>query len=335
LEDDFHETLTAEKLFEIVGVAPYEGLKKWEPTKYDDAFNDYVRREGGAALESACESFPAPIAIALYRSLNSARNEHERLLHFRDAAEAMILVLLAIVTGECRLRGLKLTGVTFPNGKGNQEVLTAAKFVTDSVARRLGILDGIASWAATQPALVCSGKLPIDSIRRLNDLKDIRNDFSHLQAMSEPEAELTCRDMKEQLADAVLAFSWLGEAQLTTYVEPETGNPGMARFELLRGHSQSIAIKGKGVSPATMTKCLGIIKDHLPRPFFYMDGEILEATPFLHTLLKGHRRHVLMMKKRLPDSSDILYEVAGEREEMKVPGSAALVQSDVLDQLFA
>src|SRR5438105_13995800 len=83
--------------FEVDGVplSPAEALEKCRPDQYQIALTEYARREGESALENACDTFPAPVAIALYRALNSAANEHERLLHFRDTAEALILVLLA------------------------------------------------------------------------------------------------------------------------------------------------------------------------------------------------------------------------------------------------
>src|SRR5262249_129258 len=148
--------------------------------------------------------FPAPIAIALYRALHSASNEHERLMHFRDTAEALILVLLAVVVGECRAKGVSLKGLTFPNPSGKPEELTAKKLLSDSVAHRLAMLDGILSGLASHPDPICVRKIPLDAVRRLNEFKDVRNDFSHYQTMAEPEAALICQDLREQLADAML-----------------------------------------------------------------------------------------------------------------------------------
>src|SRR5438045_3814861 len=69
--------------FEVDGIPlhPAEALEKCRPDQYQTALTEYVRREGEAALEDAYDSFPSPVAIALYRALNSASNEHERLLH--------------------------------------------------------------------------------------------------------------------------------------------------------------------------------------------------------------------------------------------------------------
>jgi hypothetical protein len=197
--------------FEVDGIPlkPAEALEKCRPDQYQIALTEFARREGEAALENACDTFPAPVAIALYRALNSASNEHERLMHFRDAAEALILVLLAVVVGECRAKGVKFKGMTFPSPSGRPEELTAKKLLTDSVAHRLAMLDGILSGLAGRTDLLCVQRIPTEAVRRLGEFKDIRNDFSHYQAMSEPEAALVCQDLREQLADALLAFEWL------------------------------------------------------------------------------------------------------------------------------
>src|SRR5262245_11133158 len=62
--------------FEVDGIAlkPAEALEKCRPDQYQIALTEYARREGDAALENACQTFPAPVAIALYRGLNSAAN---------------------------------------------------------------------------------------------------------------------------------------------------------------------------------------------------------------------------------------------------------------------
>src|SRR5262249_37246604 len=109
--------------FEVDGVplSPAEALERCRPDKYQIGLTEYAQREGEAALKNACDNFPAPIAIALYRALYSADNEHERLLHFRDTAEALMLVLLAVVVAECRGKGVKLKGLKFPGPNGKLE----------------------------------------------------------------------------------------------------------------------------------------------------------------------------------------------------------------------
>src|SRR5262249_23548066 len=161
------------------------------------------------------DTFPSPVAIALFRALYTADNEHERLLHFRDTAEALILMLLAVIVAECRGKGVKLTGLEFPAPKtGKPEKLSAQKLFDDSVAHRLGMLDGLLSGLAGHVGLLCTQRFPLDAVKRLSELNEIRNDFSHYQTKAEPEARLICQDMREQLADAILAFEWLGEIKL-------------------------------------------------------------------------------------------------------------------------
>src|SRR5262249_1980076 len=114
-----------------VSFSPPEAPPKSPPDKYEAARTGYAHRERRAGLENACDTFPSPVGIALYRALNSASNEHERLLHFRDTAEALILVLLAVVVAECRGKGVKLKGLMFPNPSGKPEEFTAKKLLND------------------------------------------------------------------------------------------------------------------------------------------------------------------------------------------------------------
>src|SRR5262249_13829723 len=153
--------------FEVDGVplSPAEVLEKCRPEEYKRALTEYARREGDAALENACDTFPAPVAIALYRALRRADSEHERLLHFRDTAEALILVLLAVVIGECRAKAVKLRGRKFPGPNGNSEDFSAKKLLTFSVAHRLAMLDGLLSSLANEPGVVCAQKIPPDAVK--------------------------------------------------------------------------------------------------------------------------------------------------------------------------
>jgi hypothetical protein len=336
LEERFHDELTAEKVFETTGVTPAEGLKKWEPSKYDEAFTDYARTEGNAALERAWESFPAPIAIPLFRALNSAENEHERLLHFRDAAEGLVVVLLSLVLSESRAKGFKLTGLTYPNPSGVQEAFTARKLVTDSVAHRLAMLEGLLTGLASNRILACVRRIPIDAVRRLSELNGIRNDFSHYEAMTELEAAKVCQDVREQLVDAALAFEWLAEVELVTFAGAVTGKPGTAKLELHNGSTHNKNLKERSLHSAALLKCLGTSAEHLSRPFFHCDGELFDATPYLHTDVnaRGNRRHIWIFKRRFAQITTLEFQIVGEREIKQVVESATTVEVAVLDALF-
>jgi hypothetical protein len=324
--------------FEVDGIPlqPAEALEKCRPDQYQIALTEYARREGEDALENACSAFPAPIAIPVYRALNSAENEHQRLLFFRDAAEALIVTLLAVILGECRAKSIKLIGVTFPNPRGERENLSAKKLLADSVAHRLAMLDGLLAGLSGNPTLVCATRIPLDAVRRLTDLNDIRNDFSHYETMTELEAAKVCQEMREQIADALLAFEWLAETELVTFAGTVTGRPGVAKFEVHSCSTQNKNLKERTLQKAELDKCLGIVADHLSRPLFHCNGEVYEATPYFHTELnpKGHRRHVWLFKRRIWHSSETEFQVVGEREVTKVIDSVAMVESTVLDGLF-
>jgi len=324
--------------FEVDGIAlqPAEALEKCRPDQYHIALTEYARRQGEEALENACNEFPAPIAIPVYRALNSAENELQRLFHFRDTAEAIIVVLLAVILGKCRTRGVKLTGTTFPSPRGTPETLTARKLLTDSVAHRLAILDGLLTALTGKADLVCIAHIPLDAVRRLSDLNDIRNDFAHYEAMTELEAAKVCQEMQEQIADALLAFEWLAETELVTFSGAVTGKPGIAKFEVHSGSTQNKNIKEPKLEGAALGRCLGIVTDHLSRPLFQCNGDVFEATPYFHTETdpRGHRRRLWLYKRRIWHSSETEFQVIGEREIRKVTDTVA-VELKVLDELFS
>jgi hypothetical protein len=339
LERRFHDFLAAEQdEFQVAGVAlsPAEALQKCKPDKYEVALTEYAQREGEEALENACGAYPAPIAIPLFRALNSADNEHERLLHFRDTAEALIVVLLSLVVSECRSKGVKLTRLTYPNPGGVQESFTGRKLITDSVAHRLAMLEGLLNGLSSHANLVCVQQIPVDAVRRLSELNGIRNDFSHYEAMTETEAAKVCQDVREQLADAVLAFELLADVELVTFVGAVTGKPGVARFELHTGSTQNKNLKERTLPSACLAKCLGITADQLSRPLFHCEGELMEATPYLHTEVnaRGNRRNIWMFKRRFAQVTTIEFQIVGEREIKQIVESAATVEVAVLDELF-
>jgi hypothetical protein len=325
--------------FEVDGIplSPAEALQKCRPDQYQSALTEYARHEGEAALESACESFPAPIALALYRALYAADSEHERLLHYRDTAEALILVLLAITIGECRGKGVKLSGLQFPGPNGNLEDFTAKKLVNESVAHRLAMLEGLLSGLAGNAALACPRRFSQDAVKRLSELNDIRNDFSHYQTKAEPAARLICQDMREQLADAMLAFEWLSETRLVTFAGAVTGKPNVARLEVQAGNGQNRPKPEFTLAASAMQKCQSIVTDQLDRPMFHWDGQLFEATPFLHTKLTTNslRRHIWLLRRRFHQADQFQFEIAGEGGELQVlPDSAPTVEFRVLEELF-
>jgi len=346
LERRFHDFLAAEHdPFQVAGVplSPAEALQKCNPEKYDNALTDYARSEGEAALEKACEVFPAPIAIPLFRALNSAENEHERLLHFRDTAESLTVVLLAVIVGECRTRGIKLDAITFPSARGGREDLVTKKtgskgkkLLTDRVADRLAILDGLLDELSGGSTIVCVSRIPLDAVRRLSELNDIRNDFSHYEAMTEHEAAKVCQEVREQIADAVLAFECLADTELVTFAGAVTGRPNVAKFEVHSGSTQNKNLKQRPLQGGAFTKCLGIVADHLHRPLFHCEGELFDATPFFHTELnpRGHRRHLWLFKRRVWHSGENEFQVVGERELRVIADADLTIDHRVLDELF-
>lgn len=324
--------------FEVDGVAlqPAEALEKCRPDQYHIALTEYARRQGEEALENACDSFPAPIAVALYRGLNSTDRPHERLGHYRDAAESLLLFLIALVVGECRAKSVKLSGFTYPSPTNPKEKLTARKLLQDSIAHRLGIVDGILSGLSGHKGLLCLENLPLDAIRRLGELNDIRNDFSHYQTMSEPAADLVCQDMREQLADAVIAFEWLAETELVTFDAAVTGKPNVGKFELHMGHSRNRTLRERALSPNVLMKCMNIPMPELSRPLVHCCGEVFELTPYLHTERKGHGRYIWLFKKYVGAANQFRFELAGEEgEPREVVDSPATVEFKVMDELFA
>jgi hypothetical protein len=196
------------------------------------------------------------------------------------------------------------------------------------------MMDGVLSGLAAGASLTCVQRISPDAVRRLNEFRDIRNDFSHYQAMSEPEAAQVCQDLREQLADAMLAFDWLADTELVIFNQAVAGKPTVARFELHNGNSQNKPFKERTLTAAALGRCLGLTAAQLHRPLFHCAGDVFEATPYLHSALttKGHRRHIWLLRRAR--GSDIEFEVAGEREVCTVADSAATVELDVLEELF-
>lgn len=341
LERQYREVYLPEMhdAFEVDGVplSPAEALEKCRPDEYQIALMEYARREGELALQNACDHFPFPVAIALNRGLKAAPNEHQRLLHFRDTAEALILVLLAVVVGECRAKGVKLKGVKYPDPTGKQVDLTAAKLLNGSVAHRLGMLEGILQSLPNDGTLACVEEIHVEAVRRLAEFNGIRNDFSHYETMSEHEAGLVCLDLKEQLADAMVAFEWLAKTELAVFVNAVSGKPNMAKFELHAGHADGMPLEERLLIGPALLKCLGIVREQLARPLFHFDGDVFEATPFLHTELhaNGHRRHIWVLRRHFPKTGEFEFEIVGEREKPRpISDSPTTVELKSLEGLF-
>lgn len=316
---------------------PADVLGSLAPMAYQAALGEFVQERMDSALRRACDEFPAPVAIPLYRALNSAENDHERLLRYKDTAEGLILVLFAVVLAECRAKGVKLKSLTFPRPNGAPEVFTPEKLINDRVSYRLAMLDGLLSGLAGNASLVSIKRISIAAVRRLNDLNDIRHDFVHYGAKTAMEAAQICQEVREQLADAMLAFDWLADTELVIYAGRVTGQPNVAKLEVCNGNGQNRAFTERTLTAKALSDCQSILLPKLDRPLFHWNGEICEAAPFLFTQLtsKGHRRDVWVFKRRT--SAQFELENVGEGDKNTAPGSPAPLWVDeqkVLQELF-
>ena len=169
---------------------PAEVLFKTDPTAYAELLNDFQTLETEedalgtpeylSLRRKVCDNYPPMIAYSCNRVFDSVKYK-ERLERLRDVWETTLHVLHAFAIAEYRLRRLKFSdaGIKLPNlfsDKIHQRVENV-RFLLESAAR-LGV------------HLDCHNLMTIsvlDDIANLNS--DVRNEFSHVQSLSEWQAK--------------------------------------------------------------------------------------------------------------------------------------------------
>jgi hypothetical protein len=292
---------------------PADILKQMAPVAYEAALADFVDDRVGSALDRACHDFPTPVASCLQRALHGTHDPVTRILLLRDACQAFINTLMAIVVGECMHRGVKLADLEIIVGKSpTPKKPLMSHLRSDRMADRLAAIRSILSWGNANAApMKCVQFLPVSVIERLQSVHYVRDEISHSETPSPSEAPGIAAAMREELIDVVLDLDNLTQFELVRFQSLEPGNT--AHVEVLYGYGARW-METRGLSTQGVAKYTTLAgRDYL---LIHCDGEYFDAAPYLFSRqdAKGDHTEVLVLKgyKEMP-SPTLVYDVSGQR----------------------
>ena len=204
---------------------PSEVLFQMSPATYMAAFADFQTAYDEDLKRAVVEDFPSPIAHYYYRFENGYENELQRLHLLRDTWEATVDILHALAVGEIRHRGIALGDpIKFPH------------LLSDSVAVRLQNVENIVAAAATAGVNLSVGKVaPSPILKKMRELNQTRNAFSHSAAQSETQARNWISECYEDVLGILDDIRPLENYSLLRYIGQIDGST--LRCESFKGHS--------------------------------------------------------------------------------------------------
>jgi hypothetical protein len=319
-EEAFHlyldETATLDASSFYVAGTPFraaEVLKSLDPAAYIEALTLYRNVRLEQIPDKVLASFPGPIAYCFHMFSRFADTENMRLMHLRDAWEAVIRFIHALVLGEARVRTLDLTGV---DGFKFKDVLS------DSVDRLIQNIESMVKVSdATGLGLGTATLLGGTSSDQLRTSNRIRNGFSHSQALTEVKAgELIAESLSEFLP---LLAGLEDLSQLT-----------LMRVLALRGMDlQGEIYTGYSLVPSRQRILVGpdaVSLAYSRQPPYFQPGHMLAhwndefycLAPFVHfrESSTGHSAQICLLRRSRESrgARKLIYDVMGESEDFEV-----------------
>jgi hypothetical protein len=178
---DFNEYLDEEGEIEIEGITFQRSwvLYNLDPIAYDSALRDFRQRIEEDFKEMVCNDFPTPIAYPFYRSEWGYENSIQRLLFLRDTWESLIFVLYAIVVGEFLFLEIPMNDTKIKK----KEILSDRLYSKLDIIKQLLKLEHLKNYEFNSLNIISN-----EVIKKIIELNQTRNAFSHSPALSEAQA---------------------------------------------------------------------------------------------------------------------------------------------------
>ncbi len=216
-------------MIEIAGcsLVPSQVLFYTDIEAYKTALQDFRAQIKDKLITTVTREFPSPIAYNFYRMMMGYENKLQRLHYMRDSWESLINLSFALAV--CEL----------VNGGHDTEVFhyRLSKLFSDSLSDRLDLINALAEHlerTGDSPTI-----LPVQAIEAVHDMRQlnrIRNEFSHIGALSEVQAD---NQYAEHIDEVMLLFERMEGLKdvLLLQFTSHSRDPLAPRFEVFRGES--------------------------------------------------------------------------------------------------
>jgi hypothetical protein len=309
-------------------VAMYEmvemGEERFHPADILDRLSPEAARLGRADAhdsfrseveEKVCEQFPCPVAVPFHAFLHGSSEPLLRLYGLRDAWEGLIHLIFALSLSEATtslkgIWGFKIRESEYVNVRDCKQ----RDLVGDRLSTKIGIAEALLNQfrilrIADELTEVLSPGI-IAEIRRLNS---VRNEFSHLGALSELQATALIEEAYPSFLEIMVDIADLSNIELVRIRGIRPGSPSLAEVERLTGHALSRRIRALELKSNTSSVVLaaGRVGD-LDRVLVEIGTRILDLSPFFYACddESGHRTRVMFFKSK--GYGNWKFEIVGE-----------------------
>lgn len=307
---EFDEVVDAEGAIDIRGrsFARSEVLAS-DPVAYREALVDYRQEKQVELLETVTEGFPYPVAHCLYRFLNSARSENERLQFLKDSWESIIAVAFALAAAEIRAGG-ETIAVTTDKVRDFKRYLDS-----QNIRDRLEVVRVCCNSLAELRVL--RSVFAPETIEQLIGLNGRRNvDFAHLGTLSERRSSELVAELEPEMMSLLGLLEPLRNLEVVRYEGP--GKRGEGRFETFVGHASTRTIVARSLSGDAAAAIGGRSKEEV---LLLHEGRVIPLSPMIVMRDgRGHRSELAFMKKRRVENQRNIFtfESFGVAEEFEL-----------------
>ena len=313
---------------EIEGVHFRPSTILWELDNevYGQALDEFRGGQVEQLKQAVVDRFPAPVAHYFYRFQHGAENQLQRLHLLRDTWEALIILLLALVLGECRLRGISLE----PSPANFKQCLS------DSLSDRLLLIERILEFAEAEGVELGIAKIvPIETIGKIRELNATRNAFSHSAAVSETQAENYVAECYDDVIEVLAALRGLEDVSLIRYLDQQGVHE--IRYERFDGHATTKTIKELTLTDVQLSDSSKYLAKG--QVLASIGDLLLSVSPFFHTEddKSGHVTRLCLYKRATApkDKPKLLeFEVVGEARRTEIHRSIFWSQLNEIRELF-
>jgi len=324
---EFDEVVDSEGPIEIRG-QPFirSEVLASDPVAYRQALEEYREERLELLLEAGTERFPHPIAHCLYRYLNSAQTDNERLQFLKDTWEALISVIFSLTVSEVRKRGQPVSITT-------DQIRDFRRYIdSQSIRHRLEVVR--LTYEAEVDLPLLRSIIAPQAVLQMIELNQRRNeDFAHMGTLNERQSASLVSEIEPEVLAILKQTSQLEGIELVRHLGP-TRKRSENRFELFVGHGSTRRIELRSLSAEqAVALALTSREDVLA----LCGGTILPLTP---TIVwregRGHRSELAFLKKRRVEGEQSIFtfEVYGDAVEFESDATELLQDLNAVKALY-
>lgn len=303
-----------------------------DPVAYETALQEFRTTELETFKELVMNAFPSPLAYYLFCTEKNYETEKQRLERLKDTWESIIYTIFALVVGECRHIKLPLKGVRLIDSKGGTKPLTLADFRSDRLFSKLKIIEALFTQASTlNVPLITTSLIDVSTLAKIRTLNQTRNEFSHIAALSERQAENEFFEAIDEVINVLQNVQDLQNVELLRY-RSTAGNALSLRYEIFRGHKLAREMQTINVDAQTLATIGHLLNDdHI---LAKSGGLMFGLEPFLHYVVDptGHSTNLCFYKRTT--GSNIEFEVVAHSTTHSVPATQFKTVFDEIDHLL-